>query len=83
MDDIATLLERLSAVVAGQDPLASVYLYCRCLTGAALMALLGAPRVLFVAVLWLIRPPQMRQPPGVVGPVEFVRNMPSRSAADL
>jgi hypothetical protein len=83
MDDIATLLERLSAVVAGQDPLASLYLYCRCLAGAVLMLLFGAPQVLFMVVLWLIRPPQLRKPPGVVGPQEFVRNMPSRSSADL
>jgi hypothetical protein len=45
MDDIASLLERLSAVVSHQDPLASVYFYSRCLVLALLASLLGAPRV--------------------------------------
>jgi hypothetical protein len=39
------LLERLSAVVSHQDPLASFYFYSRCLALALLASMFGAPRV--------------------------------------
>jgi hypothetical protein len=83
-DDIATAFERLRAMVVGVDPLATALFYSRCLMVAGAMLVFGGRRLLFAWWCWeALRPPWMRVPPGVKGPLRFVANLPSRSGDDL
>ncbi|GBF90564.1 hypothetical protein Rsub_03136 [Raphidocelis subcapitata] len=83
IDDLASGFERLAAAFGGQDPLATAVLMARLLLLAALLWALGAARVAFAWwCLEALRPPSWRGPPGIRGPLQFLSNLPSRSAED-
>lgn len=83
IDDLASVFERLAALFGGQDPLATALFCSRLLLLAALLCLLGWARLLFAWWCWeALRPPSWRRPPGIKGPLQFLSNLPSRSAED-
>lgn len=78
LDNLATALERLQALLTWQDPVATGILVGALLLLSAATWLLGLPAVLAAAVLVDIIPPPLRDPLPAPGLVLF-RYLPSRS----
>jgi hypothetical protein len=78
LDNIATALERIQALLTWQDPTATAILVGLMLILALAIWLLGLPGVLAAAVLFDIVPPPFRDPLPAP-PLVFFRHLPSRS----
>lgn len=71
-------------MVTGADPLATAVFYARCLAVAVALWAVGLRLLLFSWTCWeVLRPPSWRKPPGLKGPLQFISNLPSRSAEEL
>ncbi|KXZ49071.1 hypothetical protein GPECTOR_23g156 [Gonium pectorale] len=81
-DDVASLLERLQAVLSFSDVVASWLFIGGCLAAAGVMALLGFKTSLFLTLLWQVRPPVLRDalPPP---PLNYFLRLPCKSAAEF
>ena len=82
LDDVVTLLERVAAVVLGQDVAASSMAYGAAAAGAVAGWALGYDVVAFAGVCWWLRPPALRCVAGAGPLAAFMHNVASRSTDD-
>ena len=82
MDDIACINERLYAVATWRDPVASALLLILLAVSTLLVYLLGLPLLLAVAIVYVLRPPGLRDPEPVPPDCYFMR-LPAVSHAAL
>eukprot|EP00198_Chlamydomonas_reinhardtii_P009851 XP_001699188.1 predicted protein [Chlamydomonas reinhardtii] len=80
-DDVASVLERLQAVLAFQDFVASWLCIAGCLLLVAVVALLGFRTTVFLVLLWQVRPPALRDPLPPA-PFNYFMKLPCKSAAE-
>lgn len=76
LDDVATTIERVLALLTWRDDVATSLLLCVLLVAAAAVWVVGLPALLAAAVLVDIRPPLLRDP---VPPQPRLAYLPSRS----
>ncbi len=66
------------ALITGQDVVATLLFYTSLLVVAAAAVRLGIGAGAYCGILLLMRPPFMRSVPSCMGPLAFLRNLPSR-----
>ncbi|GIM03478.1 hypothetical protein Vretimale_8251 [Volvox reticuliferus] len=81
-DDVASLLERMQAILSFQDMIASCLTIVACVLLVGVVALLGFPTTVFLVLLWQVRPPSLRDalPPP---PFIYFMKLPCKSAAEF
>ncbi|GIL55218.1 hypothetical protein Vafri_10801 [Volvox africanus] len=81
-DDVASILERMQAVLSFQDVMASCLAIVGCVLLVGVVALLGFPTAVFLVLLWQVRPPSLRDalPPP---PFIYFMKLPCKSAAEF
>ena len=78
LDDVATVLERLQALLTWQDPVATGACLVVLSVVAALVSVLGWRTVLSFALCFVVRPPRFRTPTPPA-PASFFARLPSRA----
>ncbi|GLI67443.1 hypothetical protein VaNZ11_011636 [Volvox africanus] len=81
-DDVASILERMQAILSFQDMMASCIAIVACVLLVGVVALLGFPTAVFLVLLWQVRPPSLRDalPPP---PFIYFMKLPCKSAAEF
>lgn len=81
-DDVASILEKICAVLTFQDVVASWLFVIICLVLLAVFHFVGFTTTMFLVLLWQVRPPKLRDalPPP---PVSYFLRLPSRSPEDM
>ncbi|KAG2489818.1 hypothetical protein HYH03_011767 [Edaphochlamys debaryana] len=81
-DDVASILERLQAVLSFQDVTATWLFIAGCVLLVGLVAALGFPTFLFLGLLWQVRPPALRDALPAP-PVSYFLKLPCKSTAEF
>ncbi|GLC53211.1 hypothetical protein PLESTB_000720200 [Pleodorina starrii] len=81
-DDVASILERMQAVLSFHDVMASVLFILACFALVVVFAALGFQTTVFLVLLWQVRPPSLRDalPPP---PFNYFMKLPCKSAAEF
>eukprot|EP00798_Chlamydomonas_sp_ICE-L_P019249 gene19249-25879_t len=77
MDDVATGIERIGALFSWQDPVATIIFISICIAISYLVYCLGLSLVLAAVGMYLLRPPQWRDPEPTP-PEAFYAHLPAR-----
>ena len=82
LDGWASSIERIQALLTWQDPTASAMLLAGLLGYALALCVLGLRPLVTLGLLWVFRPPVLRDP-CPPPPLNFVQRLPTRSDITL